>query len=213
MNAPEEPIRYSIAGVTPVILSVVPSNLTSAALGATRRLGSVMDTEFDGTAPSIALKRTLKSTLLPAVADGIKLATLRGSLFILLHVVPFVLYSIAFETPVTASVTLLNETPAGAKPGAAGIATVLILDAAVVAVAFVRTRTEFAVPRALRGIDVPGLSIQEAPLSILYSLAAETPVIALAEPLKVAFGAAARARTVIVRVADADASVVALMRI
>ena len=89
----------------------------------------------------------------------------------------------------------------------------LILDEDAVAVAAVRTCTVVALPNTLRGIVVPVHRVHVVPPSRLYSRAVETPVIASLDPLYTAFGADARAATVMFSVADAEAPPAAFTRI
>ena len=67
-----------------------------------------------------------------------------------------------------------------------------------------------ALPKTLRGIVVPLTDVQAAPLFKLYSIVLETPVIAFCVLLNAAFGAAARAGTVTVSVAETNDVSVAL---
>jgi hypothetical protein len=57
----------------------------------------------EAASPLAAFKRIFNVRLLP-VADGTKLVTLSGFALIAVQLVPFVLYSIKFDTPVTVSV-------------------------------------------------------------------------------------------------------------
>jgi hypothetical protein len=67
-------------------------------------------------------------------------------------------------------------------------------------------------PKTLLTIVVLGQDIHVAPLFRLYSIAVETPVIVSVEPLYTALGAAARAGTETVSVAEAGSADVALTR-
>ena len=121
-------------------------------------------------------------------------------------------YSIKVDMPVIASSRPLNLT--STDLGVAWpIETSLGWEWGNAAVAAVRTRTTGVLPKTLRGIDVAMQRVQVAPLSRLYSLAVETPVIVSFEPLYTALGAAGRAGTVTLRVADADSVAVGAIRI
>jgi len=67
----------------------------------------------DAATPAAALKRMLSVTLLRADAAGIKLEISSGFAAIAVHLVPLVLYSMRFETPVTVSFRLSKARPAG----------------------------------------------------------------------------------------------------
>ena len=130
------------------------------------------------------------------------------------HLVPFVLYSMRFDTPVIVSLCVSNDTSVGDVVAASGMATFLILDDGADAVALVRIMTVAAAsPNKLRCKNDAVTFVQAAPLSRLYSIAVETPVILSVEPLYTAFGAALRDGTVTVRVADANVVSVAMNRI
>jgi len=152
----------------------------------------------------VALVRIIRATSPRAVAAGIKPDILSGSPTTVLHVdPPFVLYSIWFVTPVTTSSRRSRSRPTGASALEPGKGTVLSSDIGVAAVAAVRTRSDVAEPKMLRGIAAPGQRVQVAPSSRLYSLVVETPVIVSVVALYTALGAAGRAGTVTVSVADA----------
>jgi len=87
----------------------------------------------------------------------------------------------------------------------------LIEDEGADAVALTRTITTVsAFPKTLRAIAVPLTDVQAVPPFRLYSIELVTPVIAFCVLLNTAFGAAARAGTVTVIVADLKAVSVAL---
>ena len=88
-----------------------------------------------------------------------------------------------------------------------------MFEAGVDEVALVRTMTVLAsLPIALRSIAVPLTEIHVVPSFRLYSIALDTPIILSVELLYAAEGAVARAGTVTVRTAEANAVSVALMR-
>ena len=190
-----------------------PSNLTDAATGVVGRRGNVILVGSEAAAPLVAFKRMLSVTSARAVAAGIRFAMFSGFLVMAVHFVPFVLYSMRFDTPVTVSVRVSNAMPSGDVVAAFGTATFLMLDDGAVAVALVRIITVAAASQnKLRGRFDAVTSVQAAPLLRLYSIALETPVILSVEPLYIAFGAALRDGTVTERTADANVVSVALSR-
>ena len=210
-----DPILNSIESVT-VTVSVNPSNLTTELAGVAGRRGSVMFVGSDAGFPPAALIRMLSVMSSRALAAGISADMSSVSEVIFLHLVPFVLYSMRLDTPVTVSLRVLSKMFAvspGRVVAAAGTATSLILDEGADAVALVRTMTvTAALPIALLGMFEPVTSAHESPPLRLNSIERETPVILSVEPLYTAFGADLRLGTVTERIADAKVVSVALTR-
>jgi hypothetical protein len=214
VKLPVVPALYSIKSVA-VIDSVNPSNLTVAAIGVAGRRGNTMTVGSDAGAPFTALVRILSVTSFRAVAAGIKAVMFSVFAVMGVHLVPLVLNSIRFDTPVTASLRVSSAMPVGIVVSAAtaGTAMLLMLDDDNVVVALIRTITVTAVlPNALLGMLDPVTDVQDAPLLRLNSIVLETPVIVSVEPLYTAFGTALRAGTVIERTTDVNVISVAFMR-
>ena len=212
MKSPDEPNLNSIKSVA-LIDSVNPSNLTAAATGVAGRRGRIIFVGSEAGSPFAALVRILIVTSLRAVAEGIRFDMLNESEVMAVHLVPLVLNSMRFETPVIVSLRVLSVKPDGDVVDAAGTATSLMFDEGADAVALVLTITVTAsLPIALRVMFLAVAGIQVVPLLRLYSIEVVTPVIMSIEPLYAALGGADRDRTDTARVADAKLMSVALMR-
>jgi len=212
VKAPDEPTLNSIRSVAETD-SVKPSYFTAVAVGVAGRRGSIISVGSDAGLPFTALRRILIETSARAVAAGIWLAMLNAFEVIAVHLVPFVLYSMRVETPVTVSFRVSNAIPVGDVVAAPGTETLFMLDDGALAVALVRTIiVKAAFPNVLRVKYVAVTGVHEVPLLRLYSIAVETPVTLSVEPLYTAFGAALRAGTDTERVADANIVFVAFMR-
>ena len=212
VKLPVVPNLYSIRSVA-IIDSVTPLNFTSVVEGVAGRRGSITSVGNDAGFPFAALSRMLCVTSLTAVALGIRLAIFNGFAVIAVHLVPFVLYSMRFDTPVTVSLRASIAKPVGDVVAASGMVTFLIFEDGAAAVALLRTMTVAAsLPNTLLGRYVAVNDVQEVPPLRLYSIAVETPVTLSVEPLYTTFGAALRAGTDTERVADANVESVALTR-
>jgi len=150
---------------------------------------------------------------LRALAAGIMLVMSSGSEVMDFQLVPFVLYSMRFDTPVTVSLRVSSITPDGDVVAAPGAAMLFMFDDGRDAVAILRTITVAALsPKALLVKNVPVMVVHVSPVFMLYSIDLETPVILSVEPLYTTFGAALRAGIETARVAEANVVLVALTR-
>ena len=163
--------------------------------------------------PLADFRRMLSVTSPLAVAAGIMLVMLSGFAEMAVHLVPLVLYSMRLDTPVTVSLYVSSVMPSGDAVAAPGTITLFVLEDGTVAVAFVRTiTTAGASPISSRVIDVPVTVVHVVSLSKQNSIEPVTPVTRSVEPLYTALGAALRAGADTVRVAEANAVSVAIMR-
>jgi len=113
VNAPLVPSRYSIESAARIV-SVKPSNLTAVAAGVAGRRGRIISVAMEDGRPPVALKRTLSVTSFRAVAEGIMFAKFSEVEFTAVHLLPFVLNSIRFETPLKVSPCVFKVRPVGA---------------------------------------------------------------------------------------------------
>jgi len=138
----------------------------------------------DAGAPFAALKRMLRVASVLAVDAGIRLDMFKVFAEIAVHLVPFVLNSMRFDTPATVSVRVSKASPVGKVVEAVGTETDLTFDDGTDDVARVLTITVVAaLPKTLLGIPVAGTETHDDPLLRLYSIEAPTPVIESEEPL------------------------------
>ena len=212
VKLPDVPALYSIEAVA-VIVSVSPSNFTAVVEGAAGRRGNNMLTANDAGSPFAAAKRIFRITSLLAVDSGIRFVMLSVFEVMAVHEIPLTLYSMRFDTPVTVSFRISRARSLGKISSSPGTATFLILDDGADEVALKRIITVAAsLPNTFRCRLDALTDVHVVPLSTLYSIVFEMPVIVSVALLYIAFGASPRAGTVKARTADANSESVALAR-
>jgi len=107
------PILYSIESVAEIV-SVNPSNLMAAVAGVAGRRGRVIVSGDEAGVPPAAFTRMLSVTSLRALAEGISFAMSSVLEVMAFQLVPFVLYSMLPDTPVTVSLRVSSSMPVGA---------------------------------------------------------------------------------------------------
>jgi len=116
VKVPVVPFLYSMAdGLAVVITFNSPSYVTSVAKGVSGRLGNVKLVGDDASeaGDAVALKRTDSTTSAFAVAAGMRFDMFRVAPLMAVHLVPFVLYSIAAVTPIIVSSRKSMSMPVG----------------------------------------------------------------------------------------------------